>query len=79
VHSLTPLGRQVVHSQDSVLGRDSNVPRPGLNYRTYDKLIQQTFRKEWWKSKQIIEVDSAGNPTVRYGKADPSNPNRRQT
>jgi len=76
LHGLRPLAKQVVHSQDSVLGQNSSAPKPGLNISSYDKLIQQAFRKEWWQSKQIIEVDSAGNPTVRYGKADPNNPNQ---
>jgi hypothetical protein len=70
------LARQLVHPHDSVLGPHSKAPGPGLDFPTYDELIQQTFRKEWWKSKQIIEVDSAGKPTVRYGKADPNNPNQ---
>ena len=77
LHGLRPLARQVVHSQDSVLGQNSSAPKPGLNISSYDKLIQQAFKKEWWQSKQIIEVDSAGNPTVRYGKADPNNPHWR--
>jgi cytochrome c peroxidase len=74
LHGLRPLARQVVHSQDSVLGQNSSAPKPGLNIASYDKLVQQAFRKEWWQSKQIIEVNSAGTPTVRYGKADPNNP-----
>jgi len=73
LHGLRPLAKQVVHSQDSVLGQNSSAPKPGLNISSYDKLIQQACKKEWWQSKQIIEVDSAGNPTVRYGKADPNN------
>jgi cytochrome c peroxidase len=60
LHGLRPLARQVVHSQDSVLGQNSSAPKPGLNIASYDKLIQQAFKKEWWQSKQIVEVDSAG-------------------
>ncbi|MFK0730774.1 MAG: cytochrome-c peroxidase, partial [Gloeotrichia echinulata HAB0833] len=30
----------------------------------YDELIRKAFKKEWWKSKSIIEVDSNGTPTI---------------
>ncbi|WP_138503343.1 cytochrome-c peroxidase [Nostoc sp. PA-18-2419] len=60
---LKPLGKQVVHPQDSVLGADSRWPKPGLKDRTYDRLIKDAFNPEWWKSNQLIQVDSEGRRT----------------
>ncbi|WP_339379243.1 cytochrome-c peroxidase [aff. Roholtiella sp. LEGE 12411] len=64
IKSLRPLGKQVVHQQDSVLGADSRFPRPGLAIASYDRLIRQAFKPQWWRSRAIIEVDSNGAPTV---------------
>ncbi|MDF5712142.1 MAG: cytochrome c peroxidase [Nostoc sp. S4] len=60
---LKPLGKQLVHPQDSVLGADSGWPKPGLKDRTYDRLIKDAFKPEWWKSNQLIQVDSEGRRT----------------
>ncbi|MEH1938879.1 MAG: cytochrome c peroxidase [Nostoc sp.] len=60
---LRPLGKQVVHPQDSVLGADSRSPQPGLKDRTYEQLIQNAFKPEWWKSNQLIQVDAKGRRT----------------
>ncbi|MHC5598651.1 MAG: cytochrome-c peroxidase [Nostoc sp.] len=60
---LRPLGEQVVHPQDSVLGEDSRWPKPGLKNRTYDQLIQDAFKSEWWKSNRLIQVDAQGQRT----------------
>lgn len=64
IKSLRPLGKQLVDQQDSVLGSDSRSPRPGLKIASYDQLIRKAFKKEWWKSKLIIQVDSNGTPTI---------------
>ncbi|MCC5645084.1 cytochrome C peroxidase [Nostoc sp. CHAB 5824] len=64
IKSLRPLGKQLVHKQDSILGSDSRFPRPGLAIASYDQLIRKAFKKEWWKSKSIIQVDSNGTPTI---------------
>jgi cytochrome c peroxidase len=64
IKSLRPLGNQLVHPQDSVLGSESRYPKPGLDIASYDQLIRKAFKKEWWKSKSIIEVDSNGTPTI---------------
>ncbi|MEH2055368.1 MAG: cytochrome c peroxidase [Nostoc sp.] len=61
--TLRPLGEQVVHPQDSVLGEDSRWPKPGLKNRTYDQLIQDAFKSEWWKSNRLIQVDAQGQRT----------------
>jgi len=59
---LTPLGKQVVHPQDSVLGADGAYPQPGLK-KTYEQLIQDAFKPEWWNSNQLIQVDDQGKRT----------------
>ncbi|XZF64141.1 MAG: cytochrome-c peroxidase [Gloeotrichia echinulata DVL01] len=64
IKSLRPLGKQLVHPQDSVLGSESRYPKPGLDIASYDQLIRKAFKKEWWKSKSIIQVDSNGTPTI---------------
>ncbi|MEH2397410.1 cytochrome-c peroxidase [Nostoc sp.] len=60
---LRPLGKQVVHPQDSVLGADSRWPKPGLKDRTYEQLVKDAFRPEWWKSNRLIQVDAQGKRT----------------
>nr|WP_322644390.1 MULTISPECIES: cytochrome c peroxidase [unclassified Nostoc]MDZ7990484.1 cytochrome c peroxidase [Nostoc sp. DedVER02]MDZ8115824.1 cytochrome c peroxidase [Nostoc sp. DedVER01b] len=60
---LRPLGKQVVHPQDSVLGADSRSPKPGLKDKTYEQLIQDAFKSEWWKSNRLIQVDAEGRRT----------------
>jgi len=60
---LTPLGKQVVHPQDSVLGADSSSPKPGLKDKTYEELIKDAFKPEWWNSNQLIQVDAEGKRT----------------
>jgi cytochrome c peroxidase len=60
---LRPLGKQVIHPDDSVLGADSRWPRPGLKNKTYDQLIKDAFKPEWWKSNRLIQVDSEGRRT----------------
>ncbi|MEH2159835.1 MAG: cytochrome c peroxidase [Nostoc sp.] len=57
---LRPLGKQVVDLQDSVLGADSRAPNPGLKDKTYEQLIQDAFKSEWWKSNRLIQVDAEG-------------------
>ncbi|MEH1787403.1 cytochrome c peroxidase [Nostoc sp.] len=61
--ALRPLGKQVVHPQDSVLGADSKWPKPGLKNRTYDQLIKDAFKSEWWNSNRLIQVDAQGQRT----------------
>ncbi|MEH1852024.1 MAG: cytochrome c peroxidase [Nostoc sp.] len=61
--ALRPLGKQLVHPQDSVLGADSKWPKPGLKNRTYDQLIKDAFKSEWWNSNRLIQVDAQGQRT----------------
>ncbi len=62
--ALRPLGKQIVHPQDSVLGKDSRSPKPGLKDRTYEQMIQEAFKPEWWNSNRLIQVDSEGKRTI---------------
>ncbi|MEH2294891.1 cytochrome-c peroxidase [Nostoc sp.] len=58
--TLRPLGKQVVHPQDSVLGANSRSPKTGLKDKTYEQLVQDAFKPEWWKSNRLIQVDAQG-------------------
>jgi cytochrome c peroxidase len=57
---LRPLGQQLVHPQDSVLGTLSRWPQPGLKDKSYEEMIEDAFHSEWWDSQYIIKVDSTG-------------------
>jgi cytochrome c peroxidase len=57
---LTPLGKQIVHPEDSVLGKYSQAPKPGLKVKNYETMIQDAFQPQWWNSKQIIKVGADG-------------------
>ncbi|WP_016873331.1 cytochrome-c peroxidase [Chlorogloeopsis fritschii PCC 9212] len=54
--ALRPLNKQQVARDDSVLGRYSRYPRSGLN-PSYDNLIRQAFKPEWWNSNIIIHIN----------------------
>lgn len=62
---LTPLGKQIVHPEDSVLGKYSQAPKPGLKLKTYEKMIQDAFQPQWWNSTQIIKVGADGTRTFK--------------
>jgi cytochrome c peroxidase len=62
--TIRPLAKQVVHPQDSVLGNNSRSPQPGLNVPSYDNLIKLAFKKEWWQSNKIIQLNADGSRTV---------------
>lgn len=49
-----PLAKQKVHRKDSVLGRLSRFPRPGLKADSYDELIKRAFHERWWKSRTLV-------------------------
>jgi len=57
---LRPLGTQLVHREDSVLGRLSRWPEPGLRERSYERMIEDAFHRRWWDSQYIIEIDANG-------------------
>jgi len=62
---LRPLGKQLVHPQDSVLGSLSRWPQPGLKEKSYEKMIEDAFHRQWWDSKQIIKVDANGTRSFK--------------
>ena len=49
--ALTPLGRQQIAQDDSVLGRMANVDGPGLAPEfSYAALVRSAFRRDYWGS-----------------------------
>lgn len=58
--ALDPLAKQIVAYDDSVLGSlsksSANSPKPGLK-KSYEALIRDTFKPEWWQSTMVIRVD----------------------
>ena len=67
--TMRPLAKQLVHPQDSVLGADSRSPQPGLKTPSYDNLIKQSFKQEWWNSNKIIQVNPDGTHTILHQRA----------
>jgi cytochrome c peroxidase len=59
--SLTPLGQQLVHPNDSSLAALSNWPANGLN-TTYAQMIQAAFKPDWWQSSQTVTLGVSGDP-----------------
>ncbi|HEY6006280.1 MAG TPA: cytochrome c peroxidase [Anaeromyxobacter sp.] len=50
--ALTPLGQQLVHPQDGVLGALSNAPAKGID-TTYTALIQAAFQDRYWNGGYV--------------------------
>lgn len=61
---LRPLGKQLVSQEDSVLGIQSRGSQPGLKTASYEKLIEDAFKSEWWKSNRIIQIDANGQRNI---------------
>lgn len=61
--SLIPLGKQIVHPEDSILGAYSRVPERGLN-QSYSSLIQTAFKPEWWNSDLVVSYDENNEGTA---------------
>ena len=77
LHTLRPLGQQLVHPDDGVLGKLSRSPQKGLNI-SYDDLIRKAFKPEWWKSNQIIQdngndIITIDMPKLEVGQNLPAN------
>jgi cytochrome c peroxidase len=62
--NLRPLGLQLVHRDDSVLGSFSQWPQKGLRIGSYTEMIREAFHRQWWQSPRLIRVDAQGNATV---------------
>jgi cytochrome c peroxidase len=54
---LRPLGKQLVHPDDSVLGSYARSSGKGLKAASYKQMIEDSFKPEWWKSKWSIQID----------------------
>lgn len=54
---LRPLGKQLVHPDDSVLGSYARSPQKGLTTPSYKQMIEASFKPEWWNSKWSIQVN----------------------
>jgi cytochrome c peroxidase len=57
---LRPLGLQLVHPEDSVLGLISQWPHRGLKTGSYREMIRRAFHRQWWDSPRLIRVDEQG-------------------
>jgi cytochrome c peroxidase len=67
--STTPLGRQKVSGDDSVLGKRRRTTGTGLQ-AGYAAMIKAAFQPKWWQSRQVICIDANGaekliDPTKR--------------
>jgi cytochrome c peroxidase len=60
---LVPLGQQLVHPEDSVLGTSSRAPQPGL-VGSYGGTIRDAFQSKWWNSTSIVKVNADGSRTL---------------
>ena len=52
--NLRPLGKQLVHPNDSVLGPLARVGQPGLNVHSYCEMIQAAFQDQWWNHTDVL-------------------------
>ncbi|TMB37144.1 MAG: cytochrome C peroxidase [Deltaproteobacteria bacterium] len=62
--SLRPLGKQMVHASDSVLGtlvrKNARWTRPGLD-TTYTEMVKAAFRSQYWNvNSQVVSFDAGG-------------------
>jgi cytochrome c peroxidase len=62
--NLRPLGLQLVHPEDSVLGSLSQSPQKGLKIGSYTEMIRQAFHHQWWQSPRFLRVDQQGHTIV---------------
>jgi cytochrome c peroxidase len=76
LRALVPLGKQLVAPDDSVLGKLSNssknVLQQGLN-KSYEAMIKDAFKPEWWDSNLLINVAPNGSLSFVPSK-QPKNP-----
>lgn len=62
--NLRPLGLQLVHPEDSVLGSLSQSPQKGLRIGSYTDMIRDAFHSRWWQSPKLLRLDAQGAVTV---------------
>ncbi|RUT01086.1 hypothetical protein DSM106972_070920 [Dulcicalothrix desertica PCC 7102] len=58
--SLRPLGQQLIHPEDSVLGKLSRWPNQGIKDKSYEAMVQDAFKPEWWDSQYIVKIGDDG-------------------
>ncbi|HXJ37262.1 MAG TPA: cytochrome c peroxidase [Candidatus Eisenbacteria bacterium] len=56
IGGLRPLTGQLVHPADSVLGRFSRWPLPGLRIARYSTLVRRAFQPRWWHARRKVRV-----------------------
>jgi len=61
---LRPLGQQIVDPTDSVLGALARVGDPGLEVKSYEKLIKKAFVRDWWKSDDFVLRNADGSTII---------------
>ena len=54
---MAPLARQLVASDDSVLGSNSRAPKKGLNYGSYLVMVKNAFKETWYNGDQYLRVN----------------------
>jgi cytochrome c peroxidase len=73
---LRPLGKQVVHPEDSVLGSLARMNAPGLIVDSYEDLIEAAFHKRWWDSNDFVLLHADGSTSIvsdDFAEANPDN------
>ncbi len=55
---MQPLARQLVATDDSVLGAMSRGNKPGLKVDNYASMIQQAFKDTWYDASQCVRVNA---------------------
>ncbi|RMD94050.1 MAG: DNRLRE domain-containing protein [Calditrichaeota bacterium] len=61
--TLKPLAKQLVHTEDSILGDLSASPENGLLI-SYEEMIKTAFNPRWWNSNNVITFTENGIPVV---------------
>jgi hypothetical protein len=70
--ALTPLGRQQIAQDDSVLGTMARVDGPGLAPEfSYAALVRSAFRRDYWGSVVVVDANGRRVP----GATEPVGPN----
>lgn len=59
-----PLAKQLVHSDDSVLGGLSRQPARGLSKDNYARMIRDAFHEKWHESNYKIRVDANNSERI---------------
>ncbi len=62
--ALRPLGDQLVHPDDSVLGALSRSPLRGLTKDNYAIMVSEAFQNKWWDSPYRIKIAADGSRSI---------------